>query len=80
MPWAYKKAIKRGNDIIVTLENADDPENVLTHDLTWGKDPDVSWAQFKAMVKREVKNWLTHLNSTVAETDVTDDYKPKISA
>jgi GH35 family endo-1,4-beta-xylanase len=80
MAWSFVKAVKRGNKVAITLRDDSDPDNPQEQVITWGKSDDITWARFKAMVRRETKAYIQYLNSSQAETDVTDDYKPKISA
>jgi hypothetical protein len=78
MSWKYDKAVRIGETFTVYLKNDDDPENVLSRELTWTYDPDDSMTkkQFTRMIRREVKIWLDHLNREEAEKDVTEELQP----
>ncbi len=76
MPWRYSKATQRGNNVMVVLVDDSDPDNVQERHLNYGYDGSVTKAEFIAMVKREVKAWLQHLNASETEIDITDQVDP----
>lgn len=76
--WEYEKAVQKGNEVIITLKrdytDENDEPQTERQSLNWGYTPDVgTLAQFKQMVKREVKYMLDHLNAKPTEKDITDE-------
>jgi len=73
MSWKYSKAVRQGNTIRVLLKKG---RNI--QELTWSFNPedDLTQEEFLAMVKREVKYYLDHLNKPGAEEDLTATLKP----
>ena len=80
--WTYDSALQRGIQVEVKLIDTVDGEEVDTKLMTWTRsqgqpgDNVLSKAQTKAMIKREIKALLLHLNVTESEVDITSDIRP----
>ncbi len=76
MTWALKSATKRGKELDMVVENTvegAEPE-LKTLIYTFPASATQTQAQFKAMVKREVRALLDDMNAPVQSVDVTPDY------
>jgi len=79
--WEYVSA-EKVNDMQVCVVIQRPPRGEETEPvqevLTWTKDDDMTWNQFYAMVRRQVKNYLAHLNAAESPTvkDLTDFLRP----
>ena len=84
MPWTYASASfvgdkadpQPGASVTVTIQEASDPENVQTRELTWGFDGKKTKAQFVVMVKGEVRAYLQHLDAGGSVADVSSEFEP----
>lgn len=82
MPWqpdgAYALGLssppEAGDQLLVILENEDDPDNPLREEITWTWDgPGVmSLGQFRLMCLAQLQERIDALNTTAPMTDVTD--------
>lgn len=73
MAWAFQRATRRGVVLEIVIEDAAEGEvEVLTY--TYPARAGQTAAQFKAMVKREVRALLDERNAATAPEDVTSEY------
>ena len=83
MPLEIKKAKKSGaktkwtagDVVIVKAVNEDDPENVEAKEYQYTFDGSMTPAQFKVMVKREVKAHIKHLTNKPTYHDIASTIK-----
>ena len=76
--WKYKSAEAKEDQIIVTLVEDSDPENLQEEKLTWSPGEGQTKKEFRRMVKQEVKHILKHRNRIVKGTEVTEDLLPDV--
>lgn len=87
MTWRYagaeihgsKQNPQPGDSVVTRVEDATDPDAVLTREFTWTYDGTQTKGQFVSMVKQEVKAHVRHLNAQAAAgEDVTDLFRPPV--
>ena len=84
MAWTYKSAAFHGNkanpqpghNVVVTIQEASDPENVLEKQFTYTFDGKKTKAQFVTMVRQEIKAHIQALNANLSEENVTSEFDP----
>ena len=72
--YKFVEAIKKGDDLIVTIEDADLKDVQL---FVFGKGSD-TWEKVKSIAKKETKIIIKYLNEVknVVEEDISDQVRP----
>lgn len=80
MAWRFNGATTRGNQVTINLvnETGTPPVIVAQDNLSWTKDASFvgTIAQFRAMVKREVRAIIIERNTATEPVDETGNYTP----
>ena len=75
MAWTFRNAIRHG--VVAVTVNATESESGETKSWVYSYPmyDGQTAAQFKASVRKEVRAHIDHLNASVVETDVSDEYE-----
>ncbi len=83
--WKYLSAAKIGanasldvgDTVVIVVEKKIEGEKPLITTLSYGFDGKSTPGEFRAMVRREVRTHLNHLNGVGNKIDVTQSYTPQ---